>query len=73
MAMKPAVNPLDEPRIRDTFRGCVNMTSAELTRWLKTQESLAVGWKRRGATESVGHASGRRIVEILNKPQDELT
>ena len=50
------------------------MTAAELSDWLETPESRKVGWKGRDgeARESVGHASGRRIVEILGK-KDELS
>jgi hypothetical protein len=53
----------------------VNMSAAELQDWLKTQESVAVGWKGADgkARESVGHASGRRIIEILGKRNTELS
>ena len=53
----------------------VNMTSAELHEWLETGESLRVGWKgaRGERSESVGHASGRRIAEILDKRLADLT
>jgi hypothetical protein len=48
------------------------MDSAELEAWLETPESKRVGFKRDGGGESVGHASGRRIVELLrNGPSDE--
>jgi len=45
------------------------MEPAELEEWLETEESNKVGWKGRdgGAAESIGHASGRRILEILQK------
>jgi hypothetical protein len=46
------------------FRRAVNMTADELAAWLRTQESRAVGEKP-GGGESIGHASGRRIVELL--------
>ena len=51
------------------------MSAAELAEWLETEESLKVGWKGQNgeARESVGHASGRRILEILCKATDELT
>jgi hypothetical protein len=50
------------------------MTAADLDEWLETDESRSVGWKGADgkARESVGHASGRRIVEILRKPKAEL-
>jgi len=51
------------------------MTAGEIERWLKTPESKKVGWKGAdGANrESVGHASGRRIVQILRKEVTDLT
>ena len=57
------------------FRDAVNMTASELEKWLKTDESRKVGFKGKdgNASESVGHASGRRIVTILRKKQSELT
>ncbi len=53
----------------------VNMTAAELLSWLDTDESRRVGWKgaNGSASESVGHASGRAIAEILGKRPEELT
>jgi len=56
----------------DRFRSEVNMAPAELERWLETDESKSVGQKD-GGGESVGHASGRRIVKLLRTRQDELT
>ena len=67
---------LDRGKIRKQFDAAVNMTAGEIERWLKTEESRAVGWKGEdgdGSGESVGHASGRRIAKILNKPAAELT
>lgn len=51
------------------------MTASEIERWLKTDESKKVGFKGADGTrgESVGHASGRRIVEILDSTRGELT
>jgi len=51
------------------------MTAAELRDWLHTDESRSVGWKGADGRrrESVGHASGRRIVELLAKPAVQLT
>lgn len=49
------------------------MTASELADWLETPESRAVGFKREGSDESVGHASGRQIVSILGKEAHELT
>lgn len=50
----------------DAFRAAVNMNRSTLARWLDTRRSQEVGQKR-GGGESTGHASGRRIVEILAK------
>ncbi len=65
----------DEERrqIRDAFGTAVNMAPAELERWLDTGESRSVGWTHEGESESVGHQSGRRIVEIRRKTVAELT
>jgi hypothetical protein len=65
---------LDDPKaIRAEFRDAVNMSAADLERWLQTEESREVGYKSDGQGESVGHESGRRIVELLRKRQDDLT
>lgn len=66
---------MDKTQVRQNFAAAVNMSAAELEDWLDTQQSQAVGWKGPDgrAPESVGHASGRRIVEILAKQNDELT
>ncbi|GAA1422326.1 DUF3140 domain-containing protein [Streptomyces thermospinosisporus] len=47
------------------------MTAAELEKWLGTEESKSAGQSDGG--ESVGHASGRRIVELLRTRKDDLT
>lgn len=55
---------LDRPKIAADFAAAVNMNGEELEAWLETADSKRVGFKRDGG-ESVGHASGRRIVRIL--------
>ena len=55
-----------------SFRQEVNMTAAELERWLKTDESKSVG-QASGDGESIGHHSGERIVDILHKNKSDLT
>jgi hypothetical protein len=55
------------------FRDAVNMTPAELRKWLDTAESHEVGQKPAAGTESVGHDSGRKIIGILGKKKDDLT
>jgi hypothetical protein len=57
--------------VRKQFAEAVNMTASELRDWLDTPESRSVGWKPHGG-ESVGHASGRRIVSILEKSSADL-
>ena len=54
----------DEDIERD-FAALVNMSARELAEWLNTQESKSVGFRHEGDDESIGHHSGRRIVEIL--------
>lgn len=61
--------------IESEFEAAVNMSVGELEEWLGTEESKAVGWKGSMGerSESVGHASGRRIVRILQMPRSELS
>ena len=49
------------------------MTPAELGAWLDTEESRRVGWKANAEAESVGHASGRRILAMSRKRKAALT
>lgn len=51
------------------------MTGGELRQWLRTEQSLSVGWKGSDGMlhESVGHASGRWIADILETPPFALT
>lgn len=58
--------------VREDFEEAVNMTPKELEDWLKTDESKDVGWSD-GDGESVGHESGRRIVDIKRKKKADLT
>lgn len=57
------------------FDAAVNMPADELEEWLKTKESLSVGYKGKDGTapESVGHAAGRRLVVILRSRREELS
>lgn len=58
------------------FGEAVNMTPAALDEWLDSDDSKRVGWKGadgKGSGESVGHHSGKRIVEIRRKKKAELT
>ena len=54
----------DRDSIRTRFLAAVNMSADELEAWLETEDSRRVGFRRNGG-ESVGHASGRRIVRLL--------
>jgi hypothetical protein len=65
---------LDREKVSREFDEAVNMTAGALRKWLATAESRLVGWKgvEGRAKESVGHASGRRILVILRKEKDEL-
>lgn len=62
----------DKNDVISEFNDLVNMTAAELEKWLKSGDSQAVGWSKEddGGGESVGHDSGRKIVQILkDNPQ----
>ena len=55
------------------FKDELNMTAAELEKWLETEESRSVGQKTSDGAESTGHESGRHIVAILHKRQADLS
>ncbi|MBY8878912.1 DUF3140 domain-containing protein [Actinacidiphila acidipaludis] len=59
-----------EDVLRD-FHEAVNMTPRELEDWLGTEDSRDAG-QQKGGGESVGHASGRRIVTLLRTRKDDL-
>ncbi|MGY1835555.1 DUF3140 domain-containing protein [Blastococcus sp. SYSU DS0510] len=61
----------DPDTTRRAFGEAVNMTAGELEKWLETEESRSVGQKD-GDGESTGHASGRRIVELLRTKKGDL-
>jgi len=63
----------DRKQVSADFRSAVNMTARQLEKWLGTDESREVGYKTDGEGESVGHHSGRRIIEILGKKQGNRT
>lgn len=56
----------------DEWQDAVNMTAKQVEDFLATDESKSVGDKGSGS-ESTGHRSGRRIVEILRKNKTDLT
>lgn len=61
----------DHDAVHARFHEAVNMSAGEIEAWLETEESRKVGFKRDGG-ESVGHASGRRIVRILRTKKADL-
>lgn len=63
----------DRERIIEEFHAVVNMSAAALAAWLDTDLSHAVGWRNGAREESIGHRSGRRIVELLRTRKSGLT
>jgi hypothetical protein len=63
----------DQDTIRREFDEAVNMSAGELETWLATDESQSVGQRSGGSSESTGHESGRRIVELLRTKKGDLT
>ena len=49
------------------FKDAVNMTTSELDKFLKSEESKSVGITHEGESESVGHQSGEYIVKLLHQ------
>lgn len=63
----------DERReILQDFKKAVNMTPAQLHKWLDTEDSRRVGQKD-GGKESVGHQSGKRIADLLERKKDDYS
>ena len=56
-----------------SFHEALNMTGAELRKWLPTDEAKQGGQKPSPGAESVGHGSGYKIVGILGKRKADLT
>lgn len=63
----------DHDETAKEFHDAVNMTAGELEKWLETDESKDVGQKSDGGGESTGHASGRRIIELLKAKKSDLS
>jgi hypothetical protein len=63
----------ERKRVWLQFHEVVNLDGRELEAWLETDESRAVGFKRNGRGESVGHASGRQIVRLLGTSSKQLS
>ncbi|GAB2609413.1 DUF3140 domain-containing protein [Kribbella endophytica] len=63
----------DTDEVYRDFRDAVNMPPSELEKWLDTAESKQVGQKSSEGSESVGHRSGRRIIDLLGTKKADLT
>jgi hypothetical protein len=70
----------DQGDTQASFDDVVNMSPAELRKWLASDDSRAVGMTHEGEkvtapgeSESVGHHMGERILEIKGRKQSELT
>lgn len=63
----------DRDDVYRQFRQAVNMPPRQLERWLETDDSHRVGQRKGGSGESVGHASGRRIVAIRRSRKADLS
>ena len=58
-------------QVREEFAEGVNMDADELKKWLQADESKSVGQSDDGG-EPKGLESGRRIVEILEKDDEDI-
>ncbi|WWC60849.1 uncharacterized protein I303_103425 [Kwoniella dejecticola CBS 10117] len=57
-----------EQEVVSDFNEIVNMTADELEEFLKTEGSETTGFQKEdGSGESIGHESGRKIVDILKR------
>ncbi|KAI0601757.1 hypothetical protein F4775DRAFT_604650 [Biscogniauxia sp. FL1348] len=69
----------DAQTVIEEFNNLVNMSASELDAWLKEDSSRSAGWSKNNhddnhnhnhnnrSGETIGHESGRQIVEILTK------
>lgn len=71
-----AVAELDDTEkksLRKDFDDAVNMSASQIEKWLETDESKSVGQTKDGDSESVGHKSGKHIIDILDKKTSDLS
>ncbi len=61
----------EQEEIYKEFKQLVNMTPAELEKWLETEESNNTGFDS-GDGEAIGHKSGKMIVDILRRKKGDL-
>ncbi len=73
MVTKPDADDNEQAATYKAFKEWVNMTPSAIEKFLETAESKEVGWTNEGEDESVGHKSGKRIVEILRKKKGDLS
>ncbi|GAA5988255.1 hypothetical protein JCM5350_007629 [Sporobolomyces pararoseus] len=69
-----------DEQVIEEWQELVNMTPSELKDWLETEDSQSAGWSKESqtkvdeegaeGTESVGHESGRKIIDILERNPD---
>ncbi|KAH0369700.1 hypothetical protein KCU65_g3122, partial [Aureobasidium melanogenum] len=58
----------DNDTVIKEFNELVNMSPDQLKEWLGGEDSACAGWsKDDGSGETIGHESGRKIIEILEK------
>ena len=62
----------EKKEVYGDFKDVVNMSASALEKWLDTPESKEVGQKKDGDSESTGHQSGKKIIEILHRKQADL-
>lgn len=63
----------ERKEVKAEFDEVVNMSASQIQEWLGTNESGSVGQKKDGDTESTGHKSGEKIVDILEKKTADLS
>ncbi|KAE8212403.1 hypothetical protein CF327_g3946 [Tilletia walkeri] len=58
-----------DDQVIEEFNEYVNMSADELEEWLQSEDSQGSGWTAGddGDGETVGHNSGRKIVDILRR------
>jgi Protein of unknown function (DUF3140) len=63
----------DLKSIIEDFHQVVNMTPQQLAGWLETENSQEVGQKQEDGAESIGHKSGRQIVQLLERDESDYS
>jgi DNA topoisomerase VI subunit B len=63
----------DLKSIIEDFHQVVNMTPQQLSSWLETENSQQVGQKQEDGAESIGHKSGRQIVQLLERDESDYS